>query len=452
MSYKYLIALVFILVSADLSLAQDTVRVSMEEFINRGIENSGQIDAARQKVSLAENRIDQVQDERYIPSFTLRTIHGLVPKAETDPTSNDNFLDDLSNLAVSTEANLELIQPIYTWGALRNAVKASRSAADAAHSEFQIQKEETELRLYKLYQSYLLSLEVERLLDQAQSQINRVEKTLEDSTGESSDIDQSDLFIFRVFKMEFAARAAEVEENSAYVQRVWNYVLNANEQTVYMPEQRFLDPVQNEIETVDYYKSRALNQRPEIKALEAGINAAEYGLEATKSKQYPALFVGITGTYLNTPNPPLGNYTFRLNDNNFATGGIGIGFRQNLDFFGHRYDVQKSRIQQRQAEFSKDAAMDGIVLQINEKYKNASTTKIKIEKTDEALTTTKQWVRQEQLDYDFDIGDPKDLIDAIKKELELELQYKREIFNFNKDMAELYKSAAMPVTSLNSNY
>ncbi len=444
--------LVACLCIAQAANSQDTVRVAMQEFIERGLENSGQIDAARQNVSMAENQINQVQDQRYIPSFTLRTMHGLVPKAETDPEVPDTFLDDLSNLSVSTEANLELIQPVYTWGALRNAVEASRSAAEAAQSQFQIQKNEIEVRLYELYQSYLLSMEVERLLDQAQNQIDRVESTLEDSTGQASDIDQSDLFKFRVFKKEFAARAAEVQQNTAYIQRIWNYVLRADEETVYMPEERFLDPVQNEIRTFSYYKNRAVSERPEIRALEAGIDAAEHGLEATKSQQYPALFVGLSGTYLNTPNPPLGNYTFRLNDNNFATGGIGIGFRQNLDFFGHRYDVQKSRIQRRKAQFSKQAATDGIILQINENYKNANTTKIKIEKTDEALTTTKQWVRQEQLDYDFDMGDPKDLIDAIKKELELELQYKQLIFNFNKDMAELFKSAALPVTSLNTSY
>lgn len=432
--------------------AQDTVRVTLDQFISRGLEQSQEIDAARQEVALAENDISQVQDQRFLPTFNLQTMHGLVPKVDNDVATEGAFLDDLSNLTPTTEANLQLIQPVYTWGALRNAVKASESAAEAAESKFRITKEETELRLYNLYQSYLLSLEVQRLLDEAQNQIDRVEETLNDTTGSESEIDQSELFKFEVFKSEFAIRAAEVDENRAFVQRVWNFVLQADEQTVYMPEERFLDPVQNKLETVGYYKSAAVDRRPEINALESAIRAAEYGLEATKSQKYPALFAGLSATYLNTPNPPVGNYSFRLNDTNYASAALGVGFRQNLDFFSLRTDVNEREIQRRQAQFSKDAAVQGIILQINEKYKDASLAKIKIEKTDDALSTARKWVRQEQLDYDFDIGDPKDLIDAIKKELQLKVQHKQFIFNFNKDMAELFNSSSLPVISLTTNY
>lgn len=435
--------------------AQDTVRVSLQEFVSRGIENSGQIKAARQKIFLAENQVDQVQDERYLSTFNLTTQHGLVPKVDEDVSMQGAFLDDLSNLTLSTEAELELLQPIFTWGALRNAVKASKMAAEATESQFQITKEETRLRLFNLYQSYLLSLEVQRLLDEAQRQINRVESALEDSTNqEMGEVDQSEIFKFKVFKSEFAIRSAEVYENTAYVKRVWSYVLQADEGTVYMPEERFLDPIQNELKTLGYYKSRALAQRPEINALEAGIDAAEYGLQAVRSKKYPALFVGVSATYLNTPNPPVGNYSFMLNETNYATAAVGIGFRQNLDFFDLNTDEEKSRIQLKQAEYSKAAAIDGIVLEINEKYKDVNLSKVKMKQTNEALSTSKRWVRQEQLQYDLGTEDfePKDLIDAIKKELELEVKYKREIFNFNQDMAELFKASDLSVIKLTTNY
>jgi outer membrane protein TolC len=441
--------------------AQDTVRVTLQQFVKQGKANSGELDAARQKVNLADNQIRQTQSKRYLPTFELNTQHGVIPGVKSnrdDLSENEFYLDpnlenDFEDIAVFSRAELQAVQPLFTWGGLSNAVKASKAAADAAESEFRITKQQTELRLYNLYQSYLLSLEVQRLLDEANNQIRRVEDALDKSKNEEgSDMDESDLFEFKVFKSEFAIRKAEVQENALYIQRVWNFVLQADGGTVYMPEERFLDPVQNPIKTVDYYKGSAVNDRPEINALEAGISAAEYGVKATKAQSYPSVFIGLSGSYANTPNRPRQSNPFIINNTNYASASFGFGIRQNLDFFSLRYDVKERKIQRRQAQFSKNAAVQGISLQINEKYKDANLSKIKIEKTDEALTTTKQWVRQEQLDYDFDIGDPKDLIDAIQKELQLKVQYKQFIFNFNKDMAELFNSSALPVISLTTNY
>src|SRR5699024_6417256 len=125
-----------------------------------------------------------------------------------------------------------------------------------------------------------------------------------------------------------------------YIQQVWNFALGAAMgNVVYMPNTYFIDPVKNTIKSLSYYKTRAIGERPEILALEDGIDAAEHALEATKSKNYPMLFVGFTATYIHTPNPPLGSYAFKFNESNFATAALGIGFRQNLDFWSMKFDV-----------------------------------------------------------------------------------------------------------------
>jgi hypothetical protein len=49
------------------------------------------------------------------------------------------------------------------------------------------------------------------------------------------------------------------------------------------------------------------------------------------------------------------------------------------------------------------------------------------------------------------MGDTKDLIDAMRKELELKVQLKREIFEFNKNMAELFKASGLEITTLKLN-
>jgi outer membrane protein TolC len=443
------------------SFAQDTVRVSLQKFITEGVQNSGEVDAERQEVNLAQNRIRETQSQRYVPTFELNTQHGVIPGVKSDREDldpNEFYLDpnlenDFEDIGLFTRAELDLIQPIFTWGGLKNAVSASQAAAKAAESKFQITKNKTELRLYKLYQSYLLSLELNRLLSEAQDQIDDIGGQLEEKKNEEgSDLDDSDVFKFNVFKSEFAVRKAEVEENSKYIQNVWNYVMQASDGTVFIPEKQFLDPVQNELKTLSYYRNKAVNTRPEVKGLEAGIEVAEFGVKAQRAEYYPSLFLGLRGRYAITPNRPRQSNPFIINSTNYSSASIGFGIRQNLDFFSLRFDVKKRKIQKRKAEFSKNAAMDGIVLQVNDKYKEASLSQIKVERRDEALVTSKKWLRQEQLDYDFGMNNTKDLVDAIQKKLQLQVQYKREIFNFNKNMAELYDVSALPVGSLNTNF
>ena len=436
--------------------AQDTLQITLGEFITRGLNNSGQVDYNRQDVHLAENNIDKARAQRYFPKFELNTQHGAVPgvKSNTNLPKDEWYLDpnlenDWSNWAIFTRAEVSAIQPIFAWGALTNAVDAAKAGAEAAQFQFESQQKGLEIRLYELYYSYILSKEIGRLVEEAQNKIDDIEKEIDAKLEEAdSEIDQSDVFKFEVFKSEFAMRASELNANLDYIRSVWNYVLQSGPQRVYVPEDRFLDPVASKIETLDYYKSQALERRAELKGIEAGIDAAEHGIKATRAQNLPMLFIGLTGSYANTPNRPRQDNPFIINSTNYASAGVGFGIRQNLDFFSAKTDIEHRQIQHRKAKFLKDAAVDGIMLEVSDKYKNATVSEVKVDKTDEALVTSKKWLRQEQLDYDFGIGDTKDLIDAMQKELELRLQLKQRIYDFNKNMAELYLASGLPLTSL----
>lgn len=453
-------SLLILLVLPLFTFAQDTVKVSLQSFIEQGIANSGQIEYENQKVELANNQVDQAKSERYLPKFELSTQHGVVPgviSQRDDLNEDEYYLDpelenDWENWAVFTRAEVTAIQPLFSWGALKNAVKAAQSAAVAARERFKSQKADLRVRLFDLYQSYLLTSEILTLLDEAETQIDKIEEQIKDLQEEGdADFDESDLFKFKVFKSEFDIRAAEVREEAQMTQRIWNYVLQADENTVYMPNTNFLDPVSQEIKELDYYRTNAITHRSEIAAIEAGIEAAEYGMKAQKQKNYPTLFLGLSASYANTPNRPRQSNPFIINNSNYATGSFGLGIRQNLDFLSIKADLRKGRIQHRQAKFLKDAAVDGIVLEINQAYKEASLSRVKVDKTDNALVTSKKWLRQEQLDYDFGMGDTKDLIDAMKKELELRVKLKQEVFEYNKNMAELYRKSGLPIMEITNN-
>jgi len=455
------IALLFIsLGTSSVSNAQDTVRVSLPEFVVKGLNRSGQAAYLNNSVDLAANRADQARNQRILPSINLSTQHGVIPgvvSQRDDLSPGEFYLDpnlsnDWEDWAVFTRAELRAVQPIFTWGAINNAIEAAEHGVNAAEFQFEAEKSEIEIQLYELYFSYLLSLEMKRILEDAESQMGQVERQLEEMQEEGDpDLSQADIFKFDIFKAEFEVQREEVNQSMASVERIWNYALGSDENTVYMPQQNFLEAVPFELETFSFYESVAMDNRAELKGAEAGIQATESAIDAVKSQNYPALFLGLTGRFANTPNRPRQTNPFIINNTNFSSGAAGISIRQNLNFLSTRISVDKARIEHKRVRNLKNALTDGITLELNERYREAAVAQKKVTQTEEVLSISKQWVRQEQLDYDFGFGDVDNFIESVQKELETRVELKQNVFELNKKVAMLYKAAGIPITRLGLN-
>jgi len=203
----------FLFPSLALAQRQDTVGVTLQQFIGIGLEASGQIEYERRNIELSENRVSQIRANRILPNFSLQTQHGLVPGVNSDSVRPDGsnlpegqlYLDpflknDWTDWALFTRAQIDAIQPLYTWGATRKAIDAAEAAAEASLFEFESKKSGTELALTRIYYSYLLTLELERILEDAFDSIEQVERELEQLIDEGSDeITEADLFKFEIF-------------------------------------------------------------------------------------------------------------------------------------------------------------------------------------------------------------------------------------------------------------
>ena len=438
---------------------QDTLSISLQDFIEKGLERSGQVDYLSNAVDLAENNAQQARDQRILPRINLDTQHGLVPGvvSNTGRPPNEFYLDpnlsnDWENWAIFTRAEISAVQPIYTWGAIDNAINATEAAANAAEFRFEAEKSEIEIQLFDLYYSYQLALETERILNEADDQLRRVERQLNDMQEEGDpDLDQSDVFKFNIFKAEFEVQREEVRQSLDNVKRVWAYVLDPSQNIMYQPESLYLDAVPFELEPYSYYESIAMDERPELKGADAGLSAANSQIEAVKSQYYPSLFLGLRGSFANTPNRPRQSNPFIINNTNYSSAAFGLSFRQNLNFFTTQTKVNRARIERKRVENLKTALTDGIVLELNDTYRRAAVAQKRVTQLEEVLSISKNWVRQEQLDYDFGFGDVKDLLDSVQKELETRVELKQNTFELNKRVAELYKAAGIPVQQISIN-
>jgi outer membrane protein TolC len=457
--FRYLFILTSILLAANASLAQDTVRVSLQEFIVRGVAQSDELRARQTGVDVAENTVREARLLGFLPRFELTTNHGIVPDVISDsilangtPLPKEeyyldpNLRNDWGRLKVFTQMEVRMLQPIYTWGAIRSAVDAARSGAIAAQEQFLMEQTKYEIRLYELYYARLLSLELKRILIDARKTFDDAEKRLQEMIDDGDpDLEESEVYKLKIFKQEFLARAEEVEQNDAFLASTWNLVLGNEAGSVFLPAEPFLDPRDETVtDPSSSFATSAITNRPEARALEAAVNAAYAGWRAQKAQKLPAVFLGLGAEYVYTPRPVQQQPLFG-NRYNYVNLVYSFGLRQNLNFASMSQKSEKARLQYRQAQYSRDAVVTGVMLDANDKYKNAVLAQRRVETSSEALQTSKEWLQQEQIDYDLGLGVVKNLVEAVKTNLELEVQYLQRVYEFNVSLGRLKQAAGRPI-------
>ncbi len=440
--------------------AQDTLQISPQDFIEKALDNSGQMAFQQTRIDLAGNRVKQASDQRWLPQLSIRSEHGVVPGV-TSPNGfpeDQVYLDpearnDWDQWGLMNRVRLTGVQPLFTWNAINKAVEAARIGVKATQQEVQVEENKLRLRLVELYYSYVFALEVERLIRDAEDKIAQIEKAFENLLEDSpEEVDESDRYKLRVFKSQFDIQKIEVQESLDFIRASWNYLLRNPDNIIYEPSIRYLEKHDPDLLSLSYYQNSALLNRPELRGLEYGKAALDKYISSLKSQNLPGFYLGFSGSFASSPVRPQQSNPFvgEPYNTNFGAA-FGVLIRQNLNFFQIKTNIERTKLERRKVATLKDAATDAIMLEVNDAYRNAVVAVAKVEKTNEALVTTKEWLRMEQLDYDFGFGEGKDLIDAMKQELELRLKEFESLFELKTALSELNKSAGLPLLPTESN-
>jgi outer membrane protein TolC len=463
MNFKPLLCVILVILFVPASsIAQvDTIRVNVQEFIELAKNHSALLKVNQQQVNLASNRYSQARARRILPQIELTTAHGLVPGVRSsDPDVysdrmlylDPNLENDWENWGIFTRAEVSAIQPIYTWGAISSAIQAARQGVFIAQADFDAQSAGYELQLYELYYSMLLVRELVRIIDNANRDIQTAENELNKMLEEGDhDLEEADLFQFRIFKFQFQSQVDEVNENKRFLQGAWNLALaNDNPNVIYMPAETFLDPIQFVPESIDSYEFHAVQHRPEFVQVQSAQRAAQYGLNVSKSANYPTVIMAFSAAFAHTPNRPRQANPFIRNNANFENVIYGVGLRQNLNFNVNRENINRSELQLRQATHARDAVSDGVRLEIRENYRRMMMSLSRLQNTREALDISNEWLRLEQIEYDLGFGEVKNLVDAMRSTLELEVQLRQRIFDYNVNIGKLNKASGLPIIQPNN--
>ena len=439
-----LAGLVLLLLPARTAAAQvmappDTVRVSLQTVLERALDVSPDLGEVRADRDFADARSRLARASRFLTEFSATTAHAIAPGIDNPNGAPDDALyldpdvrNDWSDIQPFNQLDIEIIQPIFTWGELSGNIQAARHGVDVEEAAVSRKELEVALRAAELYYNVLLTNELFRLARRARRIVDQAKEEIDRLLQEGdADVDDADLYQVLITEQEFERSVVEVAENRVTARVALARQMILPEGAVVVPENDVLTPLPFVPQTLERYFDLAMDNRPELAQGHAGLAAREALVKVARSDYYPKLFVGFsTGLSYSPgrfrqPNPYI---TDGFGGNSVRTG---FGFRQKLNFFQTRARVDQARAEREQVRYQLEGAEQLILFEVEKTYRDVLVAQASLAAQDSSLTITKEWLRVEYINFDLDLGDTENLVKAVRANLEAEARYYEVVHRYN---------------------
>ena len=437
-----------------ITTSPDTLVVSLESAINGALEASPEIGSVSAGKAYAEARKRLAMASRFATEFNITTAHAVGPgleRPDPDLPTTELYLDpnvrnDWSNPRPLNQFQVDVIQPLFTWGELSNSIRAAHHGIEVETAAVQNMKLEVAGRTGELYYNLLLTDALFRLTERAgeivEQAIDEIQRLIDEG---DEGVDDADLYQVQITEQEFNRRVVEVTQKRQLARSALARQLFLPEGIVVVTDAAVLEPVSMVLDSLWTYFDVAINNRPELAQATAGLAAREALVNVARSDYYPKLFIGgssqatlLAGRY-RQPSPyisdPYRGRSLR----------VGLGFRQSLNFAQTKASVEQAEAERNQVRFQRDAAQQLVLFEVEEAYRNFIIARAALDAQDSALTISKQWLRTEQINFDLDLGDTENLVRAVRANLELEASFYETVYNYNITIIRLLKAAGVLV-------
>ena len=339
---------------------------------------------------------------------------------------------------------MSLVQPIYTWGALRGAVEAASASADLEEARAQETIFGASLRAAELYYNVLLTNELKRLVDRAGDVVamamEEINRLLEEGDPEVDDADRYEVLITQ---QEYERRIVEVNQVRQTAHAALRRQLMVADSTRIVPVRDALEPLTFVLENLDFYQQSALQYRPEILQAEAGLAATDALVRVARADYYPQGAFGLTlsvsgaSNRFRQPNPYISD-GFRR-----TSARTGIGLLQKLNFKQTRARVAQAEAHRNSVQYLAIAAEQGVLAELEQSWRHVIIQEAALAAKDSSLAISKEWLRVEQINFDLDLGDTENLVKAVQANLTLEAEYYEAVSRYNMSIMKLLADAGL---------
>jgi outer membrane protein TolC len=413
--------------------------MTRERAVAEALRQNPQIAAARARQASAEAQVVQADAARW-PQITLEVGGGpsqaatLVPGSQVASTRSRY---DVGDLSVVVGGDINVVQPLYTFGKIDSTRDAARQGVQAREAMVHVTQGDIALEVARLYESLLMAREGVRLSEELQNAIERsilsTEQRLKAKEPELSEKDvlrlQSALAIVKLTLSN--AQAGQIQTRAGLTA-----YLGLKSDDI-EPREDGLLPIAPGETAAPRLVAEALGRRPEFAALAHAAQAYDNLAVAERARYLPdiVVFAWATGAY--TPGRDLATSRYVIDPLNSFIPGVLLGARWQL-----QGNTPSGRADERvaQADEQRDMgrwALQGVPAQVKKALADLERARRDMGQSDEAVGRAKRWMVQATADYVAGLVDSFQVVDSTRAYGELRAAGFHAIFRHNVALAEL---------------
>jgi outer membrane protein, multidrug efflux system len=385
------------------------------------IARSDEVAIQKAQVLTAQTDVAVATSIAFVPEFALLFLTGVVPGAHLLPGASPNDVTaiqsgsnrGLTQLGFFGRMEVNLLQPVYTFGRISAAQDAARAGLSAQELLVQDKVNAVRQQTLQLVLAATLTRRLLVIVHDVETALKDVDKrmaqSLKDNDGEVS---SEDRYRLELFKSELLQRKADAERAQTLARAALSTLLVLPEPDLHLKEDPFPDPGEVALPDISLARQEAEKDRPDIRALDKAIEAKRAEVHATWAEQLPQFFLAGQFAYSRSPgrdtitNPYIGDYF------NALTIGALVGFRQNLSFFTLKAKEDKVEAELRALERQREAASHGVDLQVEQAHADLVAALAKRKAAQSALAAGRSWFRSAGLNFAVGVGDARSVVDA----------------------------------------
>jgi outer membrane protein TolC len=371
-------------------------------------------EVAIREAELASAHVDEslARALRIIPSATATLITGPSPEARGNVVESRESNRSLKGLRPFGRIDVNVVQPIYTWGRLDAASDAAAAGVKAREELVVDTTSQVQLRVTQLYWGVSLArrllgiaADVEKALAEAD---RHIAKSLESEDGEVSPADRYRLDVFRGI---LRGREAEAQKGLELARIAMAATLGLPPARLALKDEA-LDPPEGDLPDAAAVLADAERQRPDLRALDQAIRARDAEVRAEQGAMKPQFFAAGLFSYGYAPNRDIQLNPWVHDDFNVFNFGAVLGLRQDLSFPMLSARAKKAAAEKAVLERQRAGLVRLVQVQVDGAVAELKAARARLAAAKSALGSGRSLFRSVGLDFAAGVIEAKSLIEA----------------------------------------
>jgi outer membrane protein TolC len=414
--------------------------LSLEQCLEKAVKISPEVKEARQDVEISKSKKDEAHANLF-PTIDVIGLFGPTPKARGDQVWSPDPVTRLHGLTIFGRITAKIVQPIYTFGKIKNREEAAKSGVEVSQAGVVKKEGEVILKDKEAYYGLLLGRIGGDAIKEVQGYLDKARETLRHllaiNNKNVTEIDQYKLEAYsgeveKYRNMTTKATALAHNALKTYVGVATNEPLDIQDQALPMNEPT--------LQPLSYYVTKSQELRPEFKQLKEGMRARKHLVDAAKADMYPSFFVAGYGSAAGAPDRTRIRNPFITDDYNHLYAGAAGGLKWEWDFGIKQAKVRGAKAELDKLNETQEYAQGAIPLQVEKSYLEVKETWGNVKAFQRAYTEARKWLVAAQSNFDMGVTPAKEVFDAIEKYALNRGEFLRALYDYNMAMAQLHNN------------